>query len=168
MNLFGKEPRPVFNDIMIEELANDIGKDVHKWCQQNNEYIDLEDCIEAAKSIIIWHLNDNGYQLAKEFEDKLMISPDTELTEILDDVSWQADKILERYVKAWVKSDDIKADLPIGSIVRIKIKNKDVEGEIVQIYDDVAKYGVCVESLGQVKGKSHYLVHFENVGCVPA
>jgi hypothetical protein len=70
--------RPTWNDEMVKELAQIVGKQVNEWC---NDETPLEDCIETAEKVLKWHSNDNGYELAKEFEDE-GFSSDSELVTV--------------------------------------------------------------------------------------
>lgn len=157
MSLF-ETSRPVWNEEMKIELANIVGRTVCEWANE----IDATDYIETATEILDWHWRDNGFELAKEFADKLGISPDLQLVEELDDVSHEAHTILSKHIKAWVISDHVKPQHNIGSIVSVKISGKSVEGEITKLYEDTAQYGVCIESLGQIKGQSCYMINYEN------
>ena len=102
--------RPTWNDEMVKELAKIVGKQVNEWC---NDEIPLEDCIEDAEEILKWHSNDNGYGISKEFEDK-GFSPDSELVEILDSVSYERIKVREKFIKKWVAENNLKLELVEG------------------------------------------------------
>ena len=150
---------------MVKELAKIVGKQVNEWC---NDETPLEDCIETSEKILQWHSNDNGYELAKEFEDK-GFSPDSELVEILDSVSYDRSKVQEIFIKKWVIENDLKLDLFEGQKVIAKLVSKgEVEGEIVKLYPKTMQYGFWHEAQGCEKGKGHTYVNFENVVSVIA
>src|SRR5690554_5668852 len=102
--------RPTWNDEMVKELAKIVGKQVNEWC---NDETPLEDCIEDAEEILKWHSNDNGYEISKEFEDK-GFSPDSELVEILESVSYERIKVREKFIKKWVAENNLKLELVEG------------------------------------------------------
>lgn len=151
--------RPVWNDEMVKELAQIVGEQVYEWC--NDE--PLEDCIEISEKILKWHSNDNGYELAKEFEDE-GFSPDSNLVEILDRVSYDRSKILESFIKKWVVENDLKLELIEGQKVIAKfVRLGDLECEIVALYPETLKYGLWNESMSYAKGKGHAIVNKENI-----
>lgn len=155
-----KVTRPVWNDEMVKELAKIVGKQVNEWC---NDETPLEDCIGTSEKILEWHSNDNGYELAKEFEDE-GFSPDTELVEILDSIFSDRSTIQENFVKKWVAENNLKLELCIGQKVIAKLVRKgEVEGEIVKLYPETMQYGFWYEGQGSEKGKGHTYVNFENV-----
>jgi len=152
--------RPAWNDEMVIELAKIVGKQVNEWC--NNE-TPLEDCVEAAEKILQWHSNDNGYELAKDFEDE-GFSTDSELVEILDSVSYDRSKVQETFIKKWVAENNLKLELVEGQKVIAKLVRKgEVEGEVVKLYPETMQYGFWHETQGCEKGKGHTYVNFENV-----
>lgn len=152
--------RPTWNDEMVKELAQIVGKQVNEWCSDETP---LEDCIETAEKILQWHSNDNGYELAKEFEDE-GFSPDSELVEILDSVSYDRSKVQETFIKKWVIENSLKLELVEGQKVIAKLVRKgEVEGEIVKLYPETMQYGFWYDGQGSAKGKGHTYVNFENI-----
>lgn len=157
--------RPTWNDEMVKELAQIVGKQVNDWC---NYETPLEDCIEKAEKILKWQSNDNGYELSKEFEYE-GFSPDIELVEILDSVSYEKSKVQGTFIKKWVSKNGLKLDLVEGQKVIAKIVRKgEVEGEIVKLYPETMQYGFWHEGQGCEKGKGHTYVNFEDVVSVVA
>ena len=152
--------RPIWNQEMIKELAKIVGNQVNEWC---NDETPLEDCIETSEKILQWHSYDNGYEIAKEFEGE-GFSPDMELVEILDDVSYDRTKVHETFIKKWVADNNLKLELGVGQKVIVKlIRNGDVEGEIVKLYPETMQYGFWHEGQGCEKGKGHTYINFENI-----
>ena len=152
--------RPVWNDEMKKELAEIVGKQVNEWC--NNE-TPVEDCIEAAEKVLRYNSNDNGYELAKEFEDE-GFSPDPALVEILEGVSYDRQKILEKFIKNWVIENSLKLDLAVEQKVTAKIARKgEVECEIMKLYPETMQYGLWYEGIGYPKAIGHAIVNYENV-----
>lgn len=157
--------RPTWNDEMVKELAQIVGKQVNEWC---NDETPLEDCIEKAEKVLQWHSNDNGYEIAKEFEDE-GFSPDSELVEILDGVSYERSKVQETFIKKWVTENNLKLELTEGQKVIVKLVRKgEVEGEIVKLYPETMQYAFWHTGQGYEKGKGHTYVNFENVVSVLA
>ena len=152
--------RPTWNDEMVKELAQIVGRQVNEWC---NDETPLEDCIETAEKILQWHSNDNGYELAREFE-KEGFCPDSELVEILDNVSYNRIKIQETFIKKWVIDNNLKLELVEGQKVIAKlVRRGEVEGEIVKLYPETMQYGFWDKGQGFQKGKGCIHVNFENV-----
>ena len=159
MNLFGKEPRPTFNDEMKSELAKVIGKEVFEWC---NGETPLEDCIEDTKNILRYNINGNGFEIAKDYDDK-GYSPDAELVEILDDVCYKASTILEAAVKKWVVEDKIEPQLEIGTLCVVKYGRKTLEGIIDGYKKETAQYKVVIESEGMTtSGSQRAIINYED------
>jgi len=153
--------RPTWNDEMKKELAKIVGKQVHEWCKQDDT--PLEDCIETAEKILEYHSNDNGYELAKEFEDE-GYSPDSELVEILDSVSYDKSEVQKTFIKKWVADNNLKLELVEGQKVVAKLYLKgEFEGEIVKLYPETMQYGFWHEGQSYGKGQGHTYVNFENI-----
>jgi len=143
MNLFGKSPRPYFNDEMLSELAKNIGKEIFEWCDGETS---LDDCIADCKEIFDLNMRDNGYEFAKDFEDK-GYSPDAELVEILDSVCYKKYQLVKSAVKKWVIEDKIEPEFEIGTTI-ITNWEDEVEGIVTGYNKDTAEYLVCIPSKG--------------------
>ena len=145
---------------MVKELAQIVGKQVNEW---RNDETSLEDCIETVEKILKWHSNDNGYELAKDFEDE-GFSPDSELVEILDSVSYDRSKVQETFIKKWVTENNLKLELTEGQkVIANLVRKGEVEGEIVKLYPETMQYGFWYDGQGSAKGKGHTYVNFENI-----
>ena len=153
MDLFGKSPRPRFNDAMRSELAAKLGKSVFEWC---NKGTPLADCIEDCEEILKWNINDEAFELAKEFESK-GYSPDLELVEILDGVWFLQNDLVDKAEKRWVIEDDIQPKFVVGQRVIVLSGGKKVSGEISGIYPESAKYNVTVEG-----AKTNLIIRYED------
>ena len=155
--------RPTWSTEMNKELAEIVGKLVNDWC--NNE-TPLNDCIEVAEKILVWHKNDDGYALAKEFEDEGFVS-DSELVDVLDSVAYDTSRVEEKFIKKWVSENNLKLELVEGQKVKAKLVFKgEVEGEIVKLYPETMQYGVWHEGHSSPKGKGHTIINFENVKAI--
>lgn len=96
-----------------------------------------------------------GYKLARFLEREFYWSADSSLVEILDDVPHERIKLHTDAVLDWVKANDIKPTLEVGTPVTFKLNGwKDVQGVIVGLYPETAQYTVAVDG-------SKYLVEYE-------
>lgn len=153
-------PRPTWNNEMTKELAKFAGDLVHKWC---NDETPLEECVEISEEILKWNLHSDGYELAKEYEDK-GFDADSMLVEELDTISYHEDKIAEKYVRRWVEENNLKLELEVGDIVSAELHFKgSIVGEIVELYPNTMQYGVWYEGQGSEKGKGHTIIDAEKV-----
>lgn len=160
MDLFGKSPRPTFNEAMRLELAKEIGKEIFDWCDEETP---LKQCISDCNDIFKYHINDNGYELAKEFEDK-GYSPDPELVELLDNRIWSSQSdLMRKAVKKWVIEDKIEPTIEVGANVLVQYGHKKVEGIITGTYSETAEYQVAIPSEGMtVEGSRRAVIKYEN------
>lgn len=161
MNLFGKEPRPTFNAELKNKLAEQIGTEVHKWLAEKDTPV--EDVIADTRKILEYHHNDNGYEIAREFEDA-GYSPDAELVEILEGVGFEMRTLLSEAIKSWVIADDIKPELAEGTPVIVQYGRNKVEGIITGAYHSTAEYQVCIPSEGMSleNTKTRAVIKYEN------
>jgi len=154
------EARPTWNNEMLEELARYTGALVNKWCDNET---DLEECIEDAMQVLEYRSLDDGYELAKKFEDKGYNS-DRELVEDLDIVSYERSNILNRHIEKWVKDNDLSLDIEIGTIVTYAPDHRPVlTGEIVKHFPERNCYGFWHDQLGYEKGVGSLIVNAEQV-----
>ena len=171
MDLFGKSPRPTFNDEMRLELAKEIGQEIFEWCNGDTP---LKICISDCEEIFKWHSNDNGYELAKEFEDK-GYSPDSSLVELLDSIDHSKRELVRKAVKIWVIEDKIVQQFELGTNVIVQYGHNKVEGTITGTYSETAEYQVAIPSEGMtIEGSRRAIIKYENaelssaaVGCSP-
>ena len=97
----------------------------------------------------------DGYKLARFLEREFYWSADSALVEILDDVPHERIKLHTDAVLEWVKANDIKPTLELGTRVKFKRNGwEDVQGVIVGFYPETAQYTVAVDG-------SKYLVEYE-------
>jgi phosphorylcholine metabolism protein LicD len=158
MDLFGKTPRPVFNEEMLSELAKQVGKQVFEWCNGDTS---LERCVSDSLGIVK-HVDRDGYQIAKDFE-RIGYCPDSELVEILEGVDSLRYNILSNAIKKWVVSDEIVPEIKIGASVIVLFGRKKVEGIVTGYHEEVAMYKVCIPSQGMtIKSSNRALINYEN------
>ncbi len=158
MDLFGKSPRPRFNDEIRSLLAKEIGKEIFEWC---NEDVSLNECISDCEEIFKYNINDNGYELAKKFEDK-GYSPDTELVDLLDQIWSSKDDLIRTAVEKWVIEDKIEPPYGMGTNVIVQYGHKKVEGTITEIKHKTAEYHVAIPSEGMtIDGDRRAVIKYE-------
>lgn len=153
-----ERPRDL-NEKQLLELATTTAEIIVKA----DKYSDMESCIEDCKDILEDHWDEDGYQLAKRFEDK-SYNITTMLVEELDSVCHDAWDIIKDETKKWVKANDIKLDLKVGDKVMLDIYTKNnVAGEIMKLYPETAQYGIWTEEIKRPKETSHHLINFEKI-----
>ena len=154
--------RPVWNEEMRKELSVIVGNMVFNWSGNDSE--ELDDLIEYAEGILTYHINDNGYELAKEFEEVTYCSPDSELVEILDGIHVHIRSIEQKHVKKWVSDNNLKLEYSIGQTVLANLgRNGEVVCEIMNFYPETMQYGVWFSEIGHEKGKASRYVNAEDV-----
>lgn len=149
--------RPKFNDEMRKELAQIVGKIVFEWCNGETE---LETCIEDAEDVLQFNYNEDGYTLAKAFDDK-GYSVDTMLVDELDCVSNEASVIEKKHIQQWVKDNNLTLDIEIGAEVKYHYwKDQYKIGKVVKLYPQTMQYGVRNTDQSE---NCHSIVNFEKV-----
>ena len=155
------EPRPSLHSPEIAgETAKSLLKQVLAWfssagCENADSEEDkaeiLEQLTEAISDSMFYGLD--GYQIAKSLDDHSHWDVDSALVEICDNAFHHASGAVSKLTKAWKEKNNIVARFKVGDKVVVKRKHKDdVQGEIVTVYDDDAKYSVFCESLGHIRG----------------
>ena len=160
-NLFGYiPPRPKWNNEIKKELAKRVGKIVFDWA---NDGTDLDDCIDYAYEILEHNSNDNGYELAKEFEEQ-GFSPDAYLVDALDDVMYIKDSVIKEFIEKWVAENSLKLDFDIGQIVTANIRRKgEIKCEIVKLFPKTMQYGLWYEDSGCDRNAWCQITNYEEV-----
>lgn len=156
-----KTERPKWDDQMTMELAVQVGEIVNQWCEDSES---LEECVEAASKILKYHSSDDGYQLAKAFED-YGFDADPNLVNTLDDVFFKKQSILKKHIKQWVVQNNLVLEFGLGEIVRVK-KNSipsDTECDVVKLYPETMQYGIWYEGHSSEKGTGHRIINSEDV-----
>ncbi len=153
-------PRPTFRDSFVRQRAAEIYKPrIVEWFDgerfaERTTMQDLMNVVAPSKG---------GYEMASEL-DRLGWAVNDSLVEVLKDCSDDCFAAVKELTLQWVKCYQIKADFAVGDTVAFK-RNcyGQPVGEVVQIYDEEAKYGVRVS--GQRLGAS-FIVLFEEVRSV--
>lgn len=155
--------RPSFNDSVRKRLAHLVATDLETIII-NKDIEEIEqDCYDIIDAGYV--ATENGYELAKRFEDDCRYRPDLELVETLDNVSGHYDDVLKQQYKEWVLAYAVQLEHPIGTKVIVDLyKKNNAEGEITKHYPETAQYGVWVSEMGEEsKGKRHYIIHCEKI-----
>lgn len=160
--LFAKEypQRPGRSDDAISKRAAELLLPaVQEWLGEEADDRTLPELIKATR------IYDEGYEIARALEMR-GYSPDAELVEILDDMSYCRYQAHEEAVKDWVKAHDLSLDLSVGTAVSIVVNGKFHTGEIRDRKEATAQYTVMVPALGHVRdglGTHGLIVGFEQV-----
>ena len=127
--------------ILYTKFASEIRK--NKWSKST-----IEEIVSDLKDI---NLNDDGYEVAKKFESRLLSGRydiDTQFVEYLDCLSHEEDSIHRKNVKDWVKAHNIKPKYATGTML---------------IIDTTLNYhqkkGNTVYINGLNKEEAYYLIH---------
>jgi hypothetical protein len=146
-----RTPRPAWDKNMLQKLASIVGSQVNEWCDNDTP---LEECILESKRILEYSSNSDGYELARKFEDATFM-PDTELVNILDNVSFYRHSITQDFIETWVIENDLKLKHKIGDIIPVFSKkyNKVIDYEIIKLIENRYQYGVWFEECNIKKGE---------------
>lgn len=151
--------RPKFNEQMCKELAIIVAGIL-------DADTDDEEAMAAIAKVLERHHADNGYELAKEFEDE-GYDMDVSSVDDLDFVSDHARDILKKHIKEWVSANSITLNLSVGAGVELKNKIRGQQyGVIAKLVTDTAQYGVQVAAEG-ISSTSCFIVNSEDITFVP-
>lgn len=150
--------RPVWNEEMRRILAKQYAQYLADWgANKDSEEIE-EDCFK----IFEWHVNDNAYGLAKEFEEE-GYEPDLDFVEMMHSVSSDARDILYEFIEKWVSENNIMPDFVYGDNVIAEIRNKQQKGEITGIKSKYAEYTIFAEGIEEKKTNCGFVIAYEKV-----
>ncbi len=159
--LLKHHPRP---SIFDEDILKAVAGEVAKFMKPHRRGISIDDAIEDAKKILESNYNDDGFQLAKEFEDE-GYSIDASVVDELDCVQGIISDATKEQTKIWVKQFGIELHLKVGQKVIFDAwtKNND-EGEIVKLYPETAQYVVWSPTINKPNtGLCGYIIDFERI-----
>jgi hypothetical protein len=102
--------------------------------------------------------HEDGYELAKEFEDENW-EVDSEFVEMIDGWGHELYTAHKKAVAEWVEANKITPKLAAGTKVKVNVHHirtgKDIhDGEIIQIDTGRGQYHVFVESLNHIRPNS--------------
>jgi hypothetical protein len=148
------KPRPGRHDKAVIDIAFEkIWPEIRKWVGHTE---DDEDTKNAAKKVLSSaYGNDDGYQLARDFEHATFM-PDSDLVEILDGWGSHLYRAHEEVLKTWAKENPIEPRFKVGDIVTFdagyrfasKMLN---DGEIIKVDLETMVYTINSPSAGHIK-----------------
>jgi hypothetical protein len=145
-NRYGKE--------IDRQIVEKILPQVTEWLGESESKTEDSPQKDMLEMLRLDHAGD-GYTLAKWLERNCGWSADSALVEILDDVPHERIKLHTDAVMDWVKANDVKPTLELGTRVTFQLNGwKEVQGVIVGLYPETAQYTVAVDG-------SKYLVEYE-------
>lgn len=145
--------RPQRHDDAVIDLAFEkIWPEIKKWLGHTE---DDEYNREGAKKVLKnARGSDDGYELAKDFEDATFV-PDSELVDILDGWGSHLYRAHQEVLKAWAKENPIEPRFKIGDTVSVDVGyrfNKQIvnDGKIVAVDLDTMVYVVNSPTAGHI------------------
>lgn len=165
--LFNIEPirikRPTIYTIDGHEAYKKIALDILEWEQNSgDDEEDVNSLIEELRDKFdLYELQDDGYEICKKLESKLMFSPDQELVEIMGQANWHIRASLKESIKKWVDDCWIKPKFKIGDKMEITYNRKKYQAEIKEVRESEAQYLFNIPEV--MKETSGVCVDFEEV-----
>lgn len=154
--------RPKFNDEIRTQLAEEMAPYIQSWDNSNGSTNSLQQIEQDMFDILEFHHDDNGYDLAKEFEDK-GYQPNIDLVEILDCVGSRKRTLINKATKDWVIKYEIKPSLSIDHPCTVKYSGEWVDGVVTDIRKETAEYLVMIPSEGMTMADSRRaIINYEN------
>lgn len=149
--------RPSHYDERIDlEVAGALLPKVLRWLKARGEdeptEEDRQDILEQLANACRFH--DDGYEVAKQLDDRHMWESDSELVDLLDEVAFARIRAHEKAVEAWVQQHGVAPKYSVGQRVAFKRQRWDKEkvtGEVTAVREKTAQYLVFCESLGHVR-----------------
>lgn len=113
---------------------------------------------DSARKILDNNLEEDGYRLAKDFEDGNW-SVDADFVEVADEWSHALYEAVKTAVKKWAEEEKLVPLLTLGQQVKVDISTyrfkPDIrDGEIIEIRRDQGIYTVFVASAGHIRPNS--------------
>jgi hypothetical protein len=150
-------PRPERTDDAVVDIAFEkIWPSIKKWVGHTE---DDEDTRNAAKKVLKnAYGQDDGYQLARYFEDESFM-PDSDLVEILDGWGSHLYHAHQEVIKSWAKENPITPRFKVGDIVTFEAGQRFAskmlnDGEIIVVNLDLQVYTINSASAGHIKPNS--------------
>lgn len=165
------EPRPSYRSEAVKRAAAArLVPALKEWLEGEGDRVASDDQLADHIFTAIKYGDSDGYEVAKRMESEGYV-PDARLVEILDGVDHEMYAAHEELAKEWVERHQVAAKLKVGDRVSASRFNQPSYdkskfiGEIVQVYADIAKYGVREDG---GRPDSHAIVDFESVELVPS
>ena len=154
MSLFNDiEKRPDFSTMNKIPAIKEVAQQVNDWC---NDETPAEDIERDLSEIYEYRVYIDGFEAAKTLSDSYYYEADSELVDILEHASSKFRNHLRNEIKEWVAQNHIKPKYKVGDKVTVSAKtlrsDKDMKGEVINVYADTAEYTICIPELGHTKG----------------
>lgn len=160
MKLQDKVKRPTLSKEKVNRDNKEFKRLVdqyQQWCQNDESRETLEEDIIKC----LFEYDDDGYHLAEFLKEEVYIEPDSELVDILDNVSFAKDSLTKELIRQWTKENflDIPSDV-VGKKVNANQNLKKYENYYINsIYPET--YQVTISEKFDKKGG--WVINFENV-----
>lgn len=141
--------------IAAERMATDI---VKRWDTTGN----AEDWVAPLMERGLIARGYDGYKLARELE-SYGIDPDSDLVEVLDDVSHHLDDAHSEEVERWVKFMNIRPERKEGDVVSWTSGRGVLTGTIRTIMEERAYYVIAPPEDPKFQNGGGYMVNYEDV-----
>lgn len=160
-------PRPVprSEEILTKAVAS-IKDQIINWFESNTDAVaeEAEKDIENELLDVVRHNIDfDGYQLARELDEKYMWSADADLVDVLNNFGFHVDKCWRAAVEKWLEENKIKPALSVGSSVQLNQKGEVVSGKIVNIFPETGSYVIQIDGQTYGRPQSGLVIPYENV-----
>ena len=149
---------PEIAELAAREVVGDLIKNGHL------EESDLEGAVKDLVKCGRTHID--GYELAKELEDRCHWECDLEMANELDSFAHAASEEIRKAEKAWAAREAIVPPLPLGAHVKIKSWRETETGLIDGIYEyGAAQYLIKIDADPEADrpSRSRRIVNFEDV-----
>lgn len=109
-------PFPNAEDREVREAAAELlWPKISKWLDEQGEKPDRYH--DAVVQSLVRSLSDDGYALASNLDDDIMVIPDSELVHILDQFEADRRHVLNLAREKWVKDNNWKPTFKVGDLV---------------------------------------------------
>ena len=155
--------RPKRSDgYVLDNVAIEFGKTLYKWAGDGDE----KGCIDDAKKLLknSYVINYDGFELAKELEDRFFYTGDSELVEVCDDLIWIVRKEHTKHIIEWVRINDIVPVFTIGTVVSFNLSKTQRMGKISKI--DLLEATYTIEHLDADGQLHNYIINYEDVSAI--
>jgi hypothetical protein len=141
--------RPTIDLIDLTSVYVKMAEKINKWDNQNMSHSELEEFVNNLKENFSCYdlFNFDGYELTRSLETEMDFDADRDLVDVMDSVGYEAQVCLGEYIEQWVVNCKITPKYKIGNEVKVKFKNVEYIGEVVDINTNKASYVIFIEDL---------------------
>lgn len=151
--------RPDFSERIAKALTEAVGEILTSWSGDGKGYKD-QYWLDKIEKVLNRCDDYDGYELAKELEWDLHISPDSLLVDELGILYSDALELEEKFTRQWVTDTGATLQHPIGVEVEMPRHYEERTGIVVALYPDRYKYGVRTPKQAE---NSHYILKAEDI-----